>query len=143
MTERLHVVAGCLLDRHQRLLIVRKRGTDVYMLPGGKPESGETPMATLLREWQEELGGELAEPHLVLLGRFSAPAAHEPDTIVDADVFEIDHAILELMTPAAGGEIEAVDWLALDDQSDPQRLAPLLRDAILPALRERHDIGID
>ncbi|RKQ96904.1 ADP-ribose pyrophosphatase YjhB (NUDIX family) [Kushneria sinocarnis] len=143
MTDRIHVVAGCLLDADRRLLIVRKHATDVFMLPGGKPESGETPMATLLREWQEELGGELAEPHLVLLGRFSAPAAHEPDTVVDADVFEIDHAILDLMTPVAGGEIEAVDWLALDDTDASHQLAPLLRDAILPALRERHDIGSD
>ena len=34
------VTALCLLDHRHRLLLVRKRGTAIFMQPGGKPEAG-------------------------------------------------------------------------------------------------------
>lgn len=128
----LHVVAGCLVDQGHRLLVVRKRDTQHFMLPGGKPEHGETPLATLARECREELGVSLEEDELAMLGRFRAQAANEADTHIDADVF-----IIEALegTPRACGEIEEVRWMALDD--DTLSLAPLLGDEILPALRQR------
>jgi 8-oxo-dGTP diphosphatase len=39
-----------------RLLVVRKRGTGTFILPGGKPEGSEGDLATLAREVDEELG---------------------------------------------------------------------------------------
>ena len=38
------------------LLTVRKRGTSRFMLPGGKLEPGETPVACAVREAAEEIG---------------------------------------------------------------------------------------
>ncbi|MFC0337937.1 ADP-ribose pyrophosphatase YjhB, NUDIX family [Kushneria avicenniae] len=130
----IHVVAGCLLDQDRRLLVVRKRDTQYFMLPGGKPEHGETPLATLARECREELGASLEEDELAMLGRFRARAANEADTHIDADVFIIE-ALAD--TPRACGEIEEVRWIALDD--DTLSLAPLLADEVLPALRQRFD----
>lgn len=130
----IHIVAGCLLDQDQRLLVVRKRDTSHFMLPGGKPAPGETPLVTLARECQEELGTSIREDELAMLGRFRTRAANEPDTQIDADVF-----IIEDMegTPQAHGEIEEIRWMALDDES--LTLAPLLSDEVLPALRQRFD----
>lgn len=130
----IHVVAGCLLDQDQRLLVVRKDGTRHFMLPGGKPDHGETPLATLARECQEELGTSPKADELAMLGRFRTRAANEPDTHIDADIF-----IIEEMkgTPQACGEIEEIRWIALDDETLP--LAPLLSDEVLPALRQRFD----
>lgn len=34
------IAAACLLDAQGRLLLVRKRGTRAFMLPGGKHEPG-------------------------------------------------------------------------------------------------------
>lgn len=112
------------------LLLVRKRGTTRFILPGGKLAPGELPRDGARREVREELGVELAPDALTELGRFSAPAANEPDRTVDATVFT---GWLEGAAPRA--EIVELRWhpLAADDDA----LAPLLRLHILPALRER------
>ena len=38
-----------------KILSTRSRGKDVYYLPGGKREAGETDVQTLVREIREEL----------------------------------------------------------------------------------------
>ena len=45
MNPRIIVSAVCVFDAAGRLLTVRKRGTDKFMHPGGKPEPGETAVA--------------------------------------------------------------------------------------------------
>lgn len=47
--------AGIIIN-HKRLLVVRKRGTGVYISPGGKIEPGESQLECLYREISEELG---------------------------------------------------------------------------------------
>ncbi|TJZ76260.1 NUDIX hydrolase [Chitiniphilus eburneus] len=121
-----------LVTLHQgRLLTVRKRGTAHFMLPGGKPESGEAPLAGLLRELREELGCGVQAGTLRELGRFSAQAANEPGRTVNATVYT---GVLDA-PPRLAAEIEALAWI---DPAQPDvTLAPLLRDHVLPALRQR------
>ena len=52
----IHVSAAVIVDDTGRVLVVRKQGTTRFMQPGGKPEPGETPSQTLIRELHEELG---------------------------------------------------------------------------------------
>jgi 8-oxo-dGTP diphosphatase len=47
---------GLAVIKADHLLLVRKRGTISYILPGGKPERGEDDVAALCREIDEELG---------------------------------------------------------------------------------------
>ncbi|MBB4863788.1 8-oxo-dGTP pyrophosphatase MutT (NUDIX family) [Pseudomonas nitritireducens] len=125
----LRIAAACLLDEAGRLLLVRKRGTQAFMLPGGKYEAGETAVQALLRELQEELDLQLPPAALTPLGHFQADAANEPDTRVAAQVFvaALPHAV----QPAA--ELEELAWL--ESSGDlPPNLAPLLREQVLPAL---------
>nr|WP_231980606.1 NUDIX domain-containing protein [Tessaracoccus coleopterorum] len=60
--------------------MVRKRGTGMWMNPGGKPEPGESPERCGAREVAEELGLTLDPAELVPLGEYAAPPRTSPAT---------------------------------------------------------------
>jgi 8-oxo-dGTP pyrophosphatase MutT (NUDIX family) len=121
-------IAAALISRDDgQVLLVRKRATEAFMQPGGKIEAGEHPQAALRRELSEELGIEVDPDEMTYLGRYTAPAAHEPGRLVDAEIFRV--AIARSVKP--GAEIEETLWL---DPNAPAtvKLAPLTRDHLLP-----------
>lgn len=120
------VVGAVIRDADGRLLTVRKRATQRFMLPGGKREPGEDDLTALARELMEELGVRLvsAEP----LGVFEAEAANE----AGARVRSHPYAVTVEGEIEAAAEIEALAWI---DPAEPHvALAPLLAREILPAL---------
>ncbi|WP_114955149.1 NUDIX hydrolase [Sphingosinicella terrae] len=124
----IRIAAALIVDGRGRILLVRKRGTQAFMQPGGKLEHGETGPKALARELREELGcGFVGEPRPI--GRYSAAAANEPGQLVEAELFAVvlDGGII----PAA--EIEEAHWYDLD--GDAIVLAPLTRDHVLPLVR--------
>ncbi|MFT0516722.1 NUDIX hydrolase [Pseudomonas faucium] len=131
MPNVIRIAAALLIDPQGRTLLVRKRGTQAFMQPGGKIDAGETPVQALARELHEELGLRIDPAQAIPLGQFSAPAANEPGFEVQAQLFRVDCA--EQVVPAA--EIEEVVWLAAD-QLPALQLAPLTRDLILPLYRQ-------
>lgn len=133
MATPLVVSAVVLRDGAGRVLTVRKAGTSRFMLPGGKLEPGESAAEAAVREAREEIGAELDEGLLRPLGLFEAAAANEPGRTVTATVFE--HPVVAFGAPAA--EIEEATWVDPDGRRQDPRLAPLLADAIFPALRDR------
>ena len=129
--REIRVSAIVMQDGAGRVLNVRKRGTTMLMLPGGKPEPGESPAATALREFSEELGVELSAALLAPLGEFRAAAANEPDHAVIAHVFT--HPFVPGARPSA--EIDLLEWIhPAEDRTD---LAPLTTEHVIPALRAR------
>jgi len=130
MSTIIHIAAALLIGPDGRTLLVRKRGTEAFMQPGGKIEAHEQPVNALARELEEELGLVIDPAHASFLGQFSAPAANEPGFVVKAEIFLLN--IDADVTPAA--EIEEVIWI--DPASDGDLvLAPLTRDLILPFYR--------
>lgn len=125
MTDRsiIKVAAAVILDQAGRMLLVRKKNTDAFMQPGGKIEAGETALQSLYREVREELGAEVASQHY--LAQISAPAANEPDHIVDAEIFRVELS----SDPHISNEIEEMCWLSDGeiDEQDTRILAPLSR----------------
>jgi len=133
--HHLHIAAACLFNTQGHLLTVRKRGTQAWMLPGGKRDGDETPLQALVRELQEELQLTMVAADFAPLGQFSAIAANEAATQVHAHVL-VAHAPLQ-QTVQAAAEIAGVQWLELD-QPLPDTLAPLLRSQVIPALLARN-----
>jgi 8-oxo-dGTP pyrophosphatase MutT (NUDIX family) len=129
VNPRIVVSAVCVFDDAGRLLTVRKRGTDKFMHPGGKPEAGETAADAAVRELQEEVGIVLAADRLDLLGCWLADAANEAATKIEATVFTAPGT----WTARPSGEIAEIRWLDLAAEP-PGDLAPLLTDHVLPAL---------
>jgi len=127
------VSAVVIRDTDGRVLVVRKRGTSRFMLPGGKIEPDETPAQAAVRELHEEVGAELDPGSLQLLGEWTAPAANEPDHTVHGHIFE--HPLVSGLSPRA--EIEDAVWLHPDEMQERDDLAPLLMTRVLPALTHR------
>jgi 8-oxo-dGTP diphosphatase len=121
------VVGAVILDSEGRLLTVRKRGTQRFMLPGGKRDPGEDDLTALARELSEELGVRLVSADL--LGRFEAPAANEPGAWVKSSAYVVEIA----RDIAIRAEIEELLWI--DPAAPPDvPIAPLLIGRILPAI---------
>lgn len=130
MSRVLDIVTAVIRGADGRMLLVRKRGTTTFMKPGGKRDAGEDDLTTLARELEEELGCRLVSAEL--LGHFSAPAANEAGFTVQSAIYL---AVVEgEIAPRA--EIEELAWI---DPAAPGdlRLAPLLAQAVLPALLAR------
>ncbi|KOX66679.1 MULTISPECIES: NUDIX hydrolase [Pseudomonas] len=126
----IRIAAAILIGPDGRTLLVRKRGTQAFMQPGGKIESGEQPVSALARELEEELALVIDPASATWLGHFAAPAVNEPGFEVQAELFLLH--ISGPVTPAA--EIEEVQWIDPDGDGGLV-LAPLTRDLVLPFYR--------
>lgn len=141
MKARIVVSAVCVFDPSGRLLTVRKRGTDMFMHPGGKPEAGESAVQAAARELAEEVGIVIDPQDLELMGVWIADAANEAATDIEATVFRAP-GTWQAHPSAEIAEIRWLDLAALDNGATlPADLAPLLTDHILPELAAARDAG--
>ncbi|AMJ45695.1 NUDIX hydrolase [Corynebacterium stationis] len=128
----IHVSAVVFRDVNDKVLTVRKRGTEKFMFPGGKPELGESALDTAIREVKEEIGIGLEAKQLTQIGVFEAPAANEAKHTVVATVFTYNGDTIE---PQMAAEIAELSWVS-PDQPDVV-LAPLLADFVFPAINSK------
>ncbi|WP_294251311.1 NUDIX domain-containing protein [uncultured Sphingomonas sp.] len=123
----IRIAAALIDDGDGRLLLVRKAGSPWFMQAGGKIEGQESALAALRRELAEEIGLALRARDATYLGRFSAPAANEPDTIVEAELFHLRVRHV----PIVQAEIAEAVWIGITEAAHLP-LAPLTRDVVLP-----------
>lgn len=124
----IRTVAAVIADAQGRVLLVRKRGSHLFIQPGGKREAGEDALTTLARELHEELGVTLRAGSARRIGEFEADAVNEPGRRVRGEAF----AVAIDGTPVARAEIEELRWIAPRRPWDV-KVAPLSAEHILPA----------
>lgn len=105
-------VVAWIYIRDRQILCARTRGNDVFYLPGGKQEKGESDWEALRREVQEELNVNLiAETFTELIVVQEVAHGYTEPTQVTMRCFGADYKG-EIM---ASSEIEAIAWLRYRD----------------------------
>lgn len=119
---------GLVLIKDKKFLINRKKGTTLFLMPGGKPKPGESVEACLIREIKKEHGCTLRKEYLRFFGEFEDIAANELHTIISMKVYlgQIKGKL------KIDSEIEEMKWFGKDD--NPSILSPIIKNKILPAL---------
>ncbi|MEV6304133.1 NUDIX domain-containing protein [Actinoplanes sp. NPDC051861] len=121
-----------ILLREGRVLSTRSHGKDVYYLPGGKREPGESDLGTLVREIREELSVDIEPSTAEHVGTFEAQAhGHRSGVTVRMTCYTA--RFTGELTPA--NEIAEIAWLTLADRT---RVSPV-DDIIFTHL---HDSGL-
>ena len=140
-TERKIVYVSAVAIRNERglVLTVRKTGASGYMMPGGKPEQGETPLQTACREVNEEIGLTPDPARMHHRGLLEAAALNEAGFTVRAETYEYaptdeQHELLASLVPQA--EIAELRWVnpAMSSSFDSASQAPLNTEQIFPLL---------
>lgn len=102
-----------------RILSTRSQGKDVYYLPGGKREPGESDVDTLVREVREELAVTIDPATAVHEGTFTAQAhGHATGVAVQMTCYSARYQGV----PTASSEISEVRWLTYADRG---RVSPV------------------
>ncbi|WP_224277539.1 NUDIX domain-containing protein [Nocardioides lacusdianchii] len=131
------VVVGALVRKGQVLLVHRRpdkhANPDVWDLPGGLVEAGESELEALARELHEELGVRVDTSSASHLCRLSVGSAGEP-AVLSAWLVRDWHG-----TPAnvAPEEHDGMKWFGLEELPPPPHL--LARDALVETMRGLDD----
>ncbi len=102
-----------------KILSSRSAGKDIYYLPGGKREGGETDLETLVREVQEELSVAVDPETAVYYGTFEAQA-HGKSEGVTVRMTCYTASFSGSLNPSH--EIEELRWLSY---SDTDKVSPV------------------
>lgn len=120
------VVAAAIVVERRLLLVSKRVAPDVFYLPGGKPEPGESDAACLSREIGEELDASVATRRRFKV--VSGVAALER-TPMEMTVYV---ATLD-REPRAAGEIATLAWFS-PHHPFAGVLAPAVAESVVPAL---------
>jgi 8-oxo-dGTP diphosphatase len=102
-----------------KILSTRSHGKDVYYIPGGKREPGETDVQALVREIREELDVAIAPGSAAYAGTFQAQA-HGHATGIDVRMTCYTADYQGTLTPST--EVDELIWLTYADRD---RVAPV------------------
>lgn len=98
--------------QNKKILSARSIGRDVFYIPGGKREAGESDEEALVREIEEELSVKIDPSTLVFYGEFQAQAHNHPAGVV---VRMRCYTTFDLGPVSKAAEIEEIGWLSCAD----------------------------
>jgi ADP-ribose pyrophosphatase YjhB (NUDIX family) len=125
-------VGAIILDADRRLLVAQKvvAGRGVFLIPGGKPEPGETERDALARELREELSVRLIAA--TEFGRYVERSAFE-----DGDLHLAVYLATVAGDPRPTGEITALAWIGRGPREAGIAVGSALENGVIPDLVAR------
>ena len=116
--------------RDGRLLVARNRGRQLFYLPGGRREPGESHAETLVREAREELGVRIEASTMRRVAEVTAPrdgapglvrmtcytAAHQGDLVPSGEIAEVGWFTLADYGRVTVAEQQVIDLLVARGQ---------------------------
>jgi len=116
-----------IVDDRDRVLLIHRRDVDVWEMPGGGVEPGESPWDAAAREVREEVGLDVTIERLV--GVYWKPRD-------DTTVFQFTGTILD-GHPGPSEEADDVAWFRFDDL--PATIRPLVKERIADLRSDRKE----
>ncbi len=126
-------VAAIIIQDHKLLLLKGKRSNE-FWTPGGGREEGETDMACLKRELQEELM--LSVQSALFFGEYKGHSYYNPTMELTQRVYIVNIS----GTPRPSAEIGAIRWLSKEEyytEEYAKVAIPQEREKIFPELIRR------
>ncbi|WP_405176573.1 NUDIX domain-containing protein [Paenibacillus sp. FSL H8-0261] len=126
MTTIIDKIAWIHIENGQ-VLCARSKGKDMYYLPGGKREPGETDEETLVREIEEEISVQIKKETVSYFGTFEAEAHGKAEGVtVKMTCYIADYE--GTLTPAS--EIEELSWLSYKDRDRVSVVSQIIFDQL-------------
>jgi 8-oxo-dGTP diphosphatase len=130
MTVLIDTVAWVHVD-NGKVLCARPRGKDIFYVPGGKREAGESDLQVLVREISEELTVTLVPATVRHAGTYEAP---QPGPAADRAVVRMSCYTADYRgTLAASSEIDELAWFSYADRPRVPPVDQLLFDDLRAA----------
>jgi 8-oxo-dGTP pyrophosphatase MutT (NUDIX family) len=102
---------GLVVIKDRNLLLTFSKNKKAWYLPGGKVDSGESPVQALMREILEELNILLEPGDLAFYMHITALAFGEsPSVLMEQDCYRCDLPV----APQAQGEIEKISYFSTE-----------------------------
>jgi 8-oxo-dGTP pyrophosphatase MutT (NUDIX family) len=112
----------------KKVLCAKSKGKELFYIPGGKREPGESDQAALIREILEELSVNIQPDTIKYLGEFEAQADAKPEgTLVHMSCFTADYVgVLQ-----SASEIAEAAWLGYSDRDKCSLVVQIIFDWLL------------
>lgn len=120
---------AAIIIQNGKILLVRKKGTNVFISPGGKPELFETAEECLRREIREELGVLMINAEIYRTD-FSISAFEDEKIKITSYLVEISG------DPIPSSEIEELRWVSVADAAT-LAVGSVFNNAVIPQLKAR------
>ena len=112
----------------KKVLCAKSKGKELYYIPGGKREPGESDQQAVIREISEELSVDLKSETIAYLGEFEAQADGKPQgTLVHMTCYTADYE--GDIEPAS--EIAEFAWLGYADRDKCSLVVKIIFDWLL------------
>lgn len=113
--------AGLVVIQENKLLLAFSNNKKAWYLPGGKIDTGETPVEALQREIQEELGVQLQISDLQYYTHITAPAfGEEKNLVMEQDCYRYN--LTETLQP--GNEIGGIKLFSPEEYAHEPAQVP-------------------